>query len=786
MPELEWMLPAIVFVPFVAAALAMVLGPTTGRRTGLLMVGAAAWAFLGCLYLFTHRGTGEPVEFAYNWIADLNIRFCLRADSFGLFFALLVSGIGTLVGIYSLAYIPKLAPRRLGQYYCALIAFMGAMLGVSLSDDLILLFVFWEITSITSFILIGFWYEKDEARKGAMTALQVTVLGGLGMMVGFVMVGVITGTFSINELAHDPEVQARLTGSPYFAVALLLILCGAFTKSAQWPFHFWLPNAMVAPTPVSTYLHAATMVKAGIFLMGRLLPAFSEAVPWSPVLTTVGLITFSWAAFQALKETDLKAILARATLSTLGLVTMLYGLKAANQDALQIWSHGAYKGGLFLVAGIVEHATHTRDIRKLGGLKKYMPVTFWVCVLAALSMAGLPPFFGFLAKEALYAELLRSEVLHHLPYAIQWLFIGVCVAANAFIFATAFKLIIGVFLGKPGEAVEHAHRAEKGLWIPAAVLAGMALVVGVLGFTHIPQDMVSAFSSNGGEGLGHVGLVPDLDHLGPLLLSVVTIVTGVLPYRKRVAVNRAQYALDAVLPTMQSIWDRFIDAVTWAAVTFSSRWQNGSLRWYFSIILVFTVGISSYALWRSGLSLRQAHVNLEQMQWHGVALCVLLAVAAVSVVRSRTRLGASIALTATGFLTALLFVTYRSPDILLTQILIETVSTIFILLILFFMPPFTRDALSAAGRLVNVAIAVAVGLTMFTFVLLSTSDQFRQTANLAGAYLSKAYAEAAGQNAVNVIIVDFRAIDTTGEITVLVIVGLCVFSILRARRRRSP
>ena len=782
MSELEWMLPAIVFVPFAAAALALVLGPITARRTGLLMVGAAAWAFAAGLWLFIQSGHGETVAFNYNWIADLNIRFSLRGDSFGLFFALLVSGIGTLVGIYSLAYIPKLAPRRLGQYYCALIAFMGAMLGLSLSDDLILLFVFWEITSITSFILIGFWYEKDDARKGAMTALQVTVMGGLAMMVGFVLVGVITGTFSIDALAHDPIVQAKLTGSPLFSIALLLILCGAFTKSAQWPFHFWLPNAMVAPTPVSTYLHAATMVKAGIFLMGRLLPAFSTAVPWSPVLTTVGFITFSWTAFQALKETDLKAILARATLSTLGLVTMLYGLKAANQDALQIWSHGAYKGGLFLVAGIVEHATHTRDIRQLGGLKKYMPVTFWICVLAALSMAGLPPFFGFLAKEALYAELLDSPVLEHLPSVVQWLFIAVCVVANAFIFATAFKLIIGVFLGKPGEAVEHAHRAEKGLWIPAAILAGSALVVGLLGFTDIPGHLVANFSSNGGEDL-HVSLIPT--HWGPLLLSLATIGLGVLIYRSRVAVNRVQYALDAMLPTMQSLWDRFISSITWAAVAYSSRWQNGSLRWYFSIVLVFVVSISSYALWSSGLSLKNAHVDLSQMQWHGLALCVLLAVAAVAVVRSRTRLGASITLTATGFLTALLFVTYRSPDILLTQILIETVSTIFILLILFFMPPFKPDGFTAVGKLVNLAIAVAVGVTMFTFVLLTTSDHFRQKANLAGQYLSRSLGEAGGANAVNVIIVDFRAIDTTGEITVLVIVGLCVFSMLRTRRKSA-
>ena len=408
MPQLELLLPAIVFIPFAAAVLALWLGRFAGQRTGTLMVLAAAGSFVGCLRLAT---AGAPVSFVREWIPGLTVALSFRGDPFGLFFALLISGIGTLVGIYALGYMPALAPRRLGQFYAALLAFMGSMLGVALSDDLILLFVFWEATSVTSFILIGFWYEQEDARKGAWTALQVTALGGMVMLAGFILVGLTCETYSLHQLTQSRELQARLAGSRAFAPALLLIFAGALTKSAQWPFHFWLPRAMVAPTPISTYLHAATMVKAGIFLLGRMLPLFGGAGLWTAVLVPIGLATFLLGAYQALTETDLKAILARSTVSTLGLFTAIYGMATPEQDALGIFAHATYKGALFLIAGIVEHATHTRDIRQLGGLRRHMPVTLHGGRLAALSMAGVYPLLGFHAKEAFYDSLLHGPAL---------------------------------------------------------------------------------------------------------------------------------------------------------------------------------------------------------------------------------------------------------------------------------------------------------------------------------------------------------------------------------------
>lgn len=776
----EWWLGATVLIPFVVMALILVVGRRLGRHSAWLFIAAAAGALALVLALFGASPREAPLALVVPWIPSLNISLAFRADWFGLFFAMLISGIGLLVGLYALTYIdPGQAANRTGRFYAALSAFMGAMLGVALADDLLLLFVFWEITSITSFLLIGYFYEEEHARRGAMTALLVTSLGGLAMMAGFVMVGVITDTYRISELMGNAALKAQLSTSPLFLAAFVLILIGAFTKSAQVPFHFWLPGAMVAPTPVSTYLHAATMVKAGIFLTGRLLPIFGDNAWWSPILVGAGLCTFVLGAYQAMHEYDLKAILARTTLSTLGLVMMIYGLKGAEEDALQLFSHATYKGALFLVAGIVEHAVHTRDLRELGGLRHKMPITFIICVLAACSMAGLPPFFGFLAKEVLYDALLHNQVLIGWS-VLRWPVILLTVFANAMLFAVALRLVIGIFLGPKSHAAEHAHEPSPMLWLPPAILAGAALALGVLGATHTTESLVNKLSSQKDAHM-HVSLTPI--HFAPLGLTIVTIGLGILLYRRRERFAALQVRMARTIPSMQSIWDEIIHSITWTAETFSSRWQNGSLRWYFIVILSFTVGLGSYGLSRGNLSLKSVTLSIEQMPWYGGVLAVLLCATTILVVRSATRLGAAIALTATGFLVSLIFVVYRSPDILLTQILIETVATILVLLVIYFMPPFKKDLTSPARKFVDLAVAVAVGAVMFVFLLLSTSAELRETDNLAGEYLSRAMPQAGGRNAVNVIIVDFRAIDTTGEVCVLVVVGLLVFGLLRARRK---
>ncbi|RPJ70599.1 MAG: DUF4040 domain-containing protein, partial [Desulfobacteraceae bacterium] len=541
-------------------------------------------------------------------------------------------------------------------------------------------------------------------------------------------------------------------------------------------FHFWLPRAWVVPSLISTYLHAATMVKAGIFLLGRMLPLFGGAALWTAVLVPIGLATFLLGAYQALTETDLKAILARSTVSTLGLFTAIYGLATPEQDALGIFAHATYKGALFLIAGIVEHATHTRDIRQLGGLRRRMPVTFSVAVVAAASMAGVYPMLGFHAKEAFYDGLLQAPSLA--GSNLQAAVIALSVAANALIFAAAVRFVAGIFLGKPSEHAGHAHEASPVLWGPPALLAGLALFMGLLAPT--TEHIVNAFSSHPGAKL-HVSLAP---MAGPVLLSALTTALGILFYWGRSGLDALRQWRPAWLST-EWFWDGAMAGVVAGATAFSSRWQSGSLRWYLSGTLMFTVGLSGLALWHGGLSLRGVVVRFEEMQWYGVALCAMLTASAVMVVRSRTRIGAALALTANGFLTALLFVVYRSPDILLTQILIESVSTIFILLVLYFMPPFRADGFSPMRKAFNVAVSLAVGLCIFTFIMLSTSPTLREAHNLGADYLTRSLADAGGANAVNVIIVDFRAIDTNAEITVLMVVGLVVYGLLRSRRKSS-
>ncbi|KOR31108.1 hypothetical protein TI05_13045 [Achromatium sp. WMS3] len=777
----EWYLPSIVFGPFIGAGVSLLLGRYIGRHAASLMVITAFAAFIQAILAFDGH---HALHFVHEWLPNLNIALSFRADPFGIFFALLVSGIGTLVGIYSWSYIPELPPARLGRYYAALMAFMGAMLGVALSDDLFLLFIFWELTSISSFMLIGFWYEQEHARKGALTALQVTAFGGLLMMVGFLIVGLETGTFSLMELAM-PAAKAKIGASPLLIPAVLLIFMGALTKSAQWPFHFWLPNAMVAPTPVSTYLHAATMVKAGIFLLGRVLPIFGEHHCWGDILVPIGLLTFVMSAMQAFVDTDLKGILAKTTLSTLGLLTMLYGLGFASQDVLQILTHATYKGTLFLMVGIVEHATHTRDIRLLGGLRTKMPITFIIALLASASMMGIPPFYGFIAKETLYATLIHG-ISHHGHHAAHTpihyeIILGLSVLANAFVFAVGCRIIFRVFLGKDGSHTKDAHDAPIGLWISPAILASLALGLGLI--TPFGEYMANHFSSHP-EHL-HISLIPS--HIEPVLLSLVTVGIGIALFLF-VEAPMVKWRADVKAKgtfTMRDLWDSWINLVTKIAIAYSVRWQNGALRWYLGGSLVFAAGLASFALWYHGLSISAIPISLKDAGWYGITICMFTIVAAITVTQSNTRLGTAIAMTINGFFTALLFVWYHSPDILLTQILIETVSTVFLLLILHQMPVFGIEKLSPFQKILNLAVSVLVGVTFFNFVMLSASTKFHSVTSLAKDYLGHSLLEAGGKNAVNVIIVDFRAMDTIGEITVLVLVGLVVFGLLGSRRKTA-
>jgi len=787
MPDSGALLLTALALPFAAAAAVVVLGDRLRLRSGWLLLAAAAGSCALLASLAASLDAAAPLLVRLEWLPAIDVALAFRADGFGLFFALLVSGVGVLVVAYSLGYLGADDADRARRYYAALAVFMGAMIGIALSDDLLVLFVFWELTSVSSFLLIGHHFEDDDARAGALTALQVTALGGLVMLVGFLLVGQVAGTYSLSRITADPALVARLLDSPLGTWALLCILVGAFTKSAQVPFHFWLPRAMVAPTPISAYLHAATMVKAGVFLVGRLLPVFGESPLWLPVLVAVGGTSMLLGAYQATREVDLKAILARTTGSILGLLFLLYGIGAAQQDALQMLSHALYKGALFLVAGIVDHWAHTRDLRKLGGLRRALPLPFAACVLAALSMGGIAPLLGFVAKESVYGAVLYGAALADLP-TLRLGVLAACVAASALMAATAYRFTAGIFLGAGARAAEHggAHGAaapEAGgmLWLSPLILALGCVGFGLAAGTDAAAHAAALLSSVGGGGLE----LSPLPHLGaPLAATAVTLALAALIHWQRQPLAALGDRLHVDV-SAAALWQRGLAGIVRVGEAFSQRWENGSLRWYLAGTLLTFPLATLYAFARLGLSNDTIVIALDETPWYGVLFCLLLAAGALAAVRARNRLAAALASTASGFLVAMLYVVYRSPDILLTQILIETVSTIFLLLVLVHLPQFASRDQRAGGGLTRATVATAVGLTATVLMLLALSPALRAPDSIGtqpGGLLSLALAEGGGANAVNVIIVDIRALDTSGEVAVLVVVGLIVYGLLRTRR----
>jgi multisubunit Na+/H+ antiporter MnhB subunit len=525
------------------------------------------------------------------------------------------------------------------------------------------------------------------------------------------------------------------------------------------------------------------MVKAGVFLLGRMHPVFGTAPLWAPVLVTVGTISMLLGAYQALRETDLKAILARTTASTLGGMTLLYGLGATGADSLAMLNHALYKGALFLVAGIVDHQAHTRSIDELGGLRRALPLACVASVLASLSMAGVPPLLGFVAKDEVYAALFHNAWLAERPLAMA-LVVAATLAAGTLLVAVAARLTLGVFFGpeRPHRREGHGHgSAALPLWPAPLLLAVLTLVLGAASAGPFTRALVVATASDY-TGDAHVTLTPPL---GPALLgSLAALLLGAGLYMARDRAAALQRRV-AFLPAAPAVWDRGMAAFVRIGAGFSRRWQTGSLRRYLAATVLTVPALCLPALVAGGLSWRNVTVSFADLPWYGVLFCAGLALTTVAAVTARTRLAAAIAMTATGFFVSMLFVVYRSPDILLTQLLIETASTIFILLVLAFLPPFRPRDLLPASRLAHAAIAGAFGLTVTLLLLLATSPGLRETDNVStrpGGLLARALADGGGANAVNVIIVDLRAIDTTGEVTVLVAVGLAVYGLLRLRR----
>jgi NADH:ubiquinone oxidoreductase subunit 5 (subunit L)/multisubunit Na+/H+ antiporter MnhA subunit len=777
-------------IPLGAALLTPLAGRVLKHRVGWWAAAASAAAFGLLLSLSGPVGRGQVVEFSTAWPApDLGIRFGLFADGWGWSFALLVSGIGTLICVYAQYYLQ--AGEARARFFAYLLLFEGAMLGVVLSANLIALVVFWELTSVASFLLIGFWHDVERARYGAYKALLITGLGGLGLLAGFVLLYVATGTFELRELlTRADEIQAH----PLFVPILLLVLLGAFTKSAQFPFHLWLPDAMTAPTPVSAYLHSATMVKAGVFLLGRVHPLFRGREEWFWIVSCVGMATMLLGAYGALRKSDLKALLAYSTISQLGLITMLYGFGTAGgalAATFHIANHAMFKAGLFLVVGIVDHQTGTRDKRSLGGLARAMPVTAALCGVCALASAGVPLLNGFLSKELFFEEMI--EAAHR--GAVWWLWPALAVVGSIFTFVYSMELFHGVFFGKLDPHVEPAHAAAQpaahahasgkprdpagGMLAPVGALAVGCLAVGLWPSGLEDFALAPAVAAVWGAA---VEFQVKIWHgvTAPLVMSALTIAAGLVVYAQRAWLAEAQARL-AWRFGANTIYDAALRGLLTGTTRLTDRLQNGRLRSYlWAATVALLAGLGALA-WQTDLAglLPGQYSRAEKSE---TVLTALLIAAALTVVKlNHDRLAAVIGLGAVGFLLSVLYLVCSAPDLALTQLLIESVTIILFLLVMWYLPRDATPLSSRAQRRADGVLATVFGAVMCLLVLGVSGA--RAPVSVAEFYKTASFERAGGRNIVNVILVDFRGFDTLGEITVLAVAALGAYAMMKIRRR---
>ena len=738
-----------------------------GRHAGLLLAIVPAACFVWFALQIATVANGGVLFESLPWIPDLGVSLALRLDGLALLFALLITGIGTMIVMYSGAYLHD--HRQLGRFYAYLLIFMMAMLGLVLADDLIAMFVFCELTSIASYLLISFNHEKAESRRAALQALLITGGGGLALLAGLVLLGVAAESWQFSGLQAD-LVQAHAL----FPAIMLLILIGCFTKSAQFPFHLWLPNAMNAPTPVSAYLHSATMVKAGIYLLARLNPTLGGGVGWSTILITLGALTALLGAVLAIRQYDLKRMLAFTTVAVLGQLTMLigtntsYGLQAF---VLYLVAHSFYKGALFMAVGAIDHSTGTRDIRRLGGLFALMPITAVAVGLAAFSNAGLPPFFGFIAKEFKYAGLIEMG-------AVGWTVTSVMVLTNALLVAAAGLIFFKTFFGPRGNWDGQPHEVSVFMWSGPLLLAIGGFGLGA--WNQWPETwLVNTAVQATASGEVNVSLYLWGGITPAVLASVVTLGLGTFFYFQADAVRAFAKRLGAAWEFGGDLlWDRSLKRVFNLAGAVASLFQHGSLRLHMAL-MTLVVSISVLG----GLLVMQAQpfdgTALSPISVPGVVGCLLALGGAAGAAFMPGRLALVASLGASGLGLALFFVSVNAPDVALTQLMVETLTVVFLAMVLRRMPgvPASGES-SMAMNLWRGGVAVAFGLAVALLIMTAVSQPL--PGDLADWFLANSLPGGFGSNVVNVILVDFRAVDTLGEILVVAIAALAASTLLGA------
>lgn len=757
-----------IFSGFLAALIAPWIYRLVPKASGWLL--AILPAALFCFFAVnTGSVTGdEAIKACYPWVPSLGVNLSFYLDGLSLLFSLLICGVGTLVLIYSSGYLA--GHPHLGRFYSFIFLFMSSMLGAVLADNLLTLFVFWELTSLSSYFLIGFEHGRDAARKGALQALLVTGIGGFALLAGFLLLLETGGSLELSALLSRGE-DVRSHG--LYLPILILVLAGAFTKSAQFPFHFWLPSAMEAPAPVSAYLHSATMVKLGIYLLARLSPLLGGTEAWHYLVTGTGGVTMLVGAALALQQKDMKRILAYSTVSALGILTLLLGLHtAAAVKAAMVYllAHALYKGSLFLVAGVVDHETGVRDVNRLGGLYRAMPVITLAAVMAAFSMAGLPPMLGFISKELLYEATLQS------PQAAS-LITGAGLFANSLLVAVAIIVGMRPFFGQATEKVGKSSHIPVSLRLGPLVLASLGLVIGLAPDTVASLVISPAVGAVRAE-LTTIDLALWHGVNSEFMLGGVTILSGAGVYAGRNVLLRAVLRWKTAAGWGPSRWyELALDGMIWTARLQTRYLQNGKLRYYLMTVLSAVFLLLLYALvGKAGF--RGVTVRPEAL-FHEWVIAVMILAAALVAATSLSRLATVAALGVVGYGVTLIYIMFGAPDLAMTQFCTETLSIILYILVLYRLPRFSiLSGKHARSR--DVLISLANGGIMTALVLTATSEPVHS--RISRFFAENALMQAHGRNIVNVILVDFRALDTLGEITVLSAASLGVYALLKGPR----
>jgi multicomponent K+:H+ antiporter subunit A len=784
--RLEVLLPILIALPFIGSIITAAM-PRDGaaRAPAAVAGGLALFSFVSTLFLYTSVKGGAVIKYDVEWLPQLGLNFTLRLDAFAWMFLVLITGIGLLVVLYARYYMSSDDP--IPRFFAFLLSFMGSMLGIVLSGNVILLSIFWELTSVFSFLLIGYWHHNATARDGARMALTVTGIGGFCLLAGLLILGHMAGSYDLDAiLAKGPEIRAHSLYIP----ALVLILIGALTKSAQFPFHFWLPNAMAAPTPVSAYLHSATMVKAGVFLLVRLWPVLAGTQEWFWLVGFAGVTTLLLGAYFAMFQQDLKGLLAYSTISHLGLITTLLSLGsplAAVAAIFHMMNHATFKASLFMAAGIIDHETGTRDMRRLSGLYRFLPATATLAMAASAAMAGVPLFNGFLSKEMFFAEAVETHADSLLDKALPY----VATLSGAFAVAYSLRFIHTVFFGPPPHDIPNPKPHEPPRWMrfPIEFLVLACLIVGIVPSLSIGPFLHSAVLSVLGPQTPVYSLSIWHGFNVPLMMSLVALVGGVAIYAvlggyfSRCEDGppvfrhlRGQRIFERILVTLSWKWARWLES------TLGTRRLQPQLR-----MLILVALIAGF----SPLAASQFSLTLPSVTSFDPIFAILWGIGMIAAMGAAWqakyhRLAALVMLGVAGLVTCLTFVWLSAPDLAITQLLVEIVTLVLILLGLRWLPKRMEKidnntelpAQLRRGRDFLLAVFCGIGMSVIAFAVMTVPVPN----TIANYFLDNAYSQGGGTNVVNVILVDFRGFDTLGEIAVLAIVGLTVFALLRRFR----